>query len=136
MKTSKQTIISTALLLVSIVNQILTAFGKSPLPFKNETVVSVVSLLFLGVSALIALKNGKGITKNSKLSKRLSDALKKGYVSDEKVEEFFSEIEDGEKAEEFFSEIENGEKAEDEPKDSGDEESKIPEHNEQEEEGK
>ena len=43
MKITKESAISAGLLLVSLINQVLTMFGHSPLPLENDAVKNVVS---------------------------------------------------------------------------------------------
>ena len=47
MKITKESAISAGLLLVSMINQVLTMFGHSPLPLENDAVKNVVSTVFL-----------------------------------------------------------------------------------------
>ena len=44
MKISKETVIRTLVLLVALVNQVLTALGKNPLPFSDDLIYEVVTL--------------------------------------------------------------------------------------------
>lgn len=53
-KISKGTIIRTTLLILAILNNLLALFGKSPLPFDDETVEEVISFLFTTGTALAA----------------------------------------------------------------------------------
>lgn len=54
MKIEKGTIIRTVLLVLALVNQVLTLFGVSPLPFENELISELLSLLFTAVTAGVA----------------------------------------------------------------------------------
>ncbi|MBQ7090040.1 MAG: phage holin [Clostridia bacterium] len=45
MKLKKETVIRTVVLLLSLLNQLLTLFGKNPLPFSDTAVYEAVSLL-------------------------------------------------------------------------------------------
>ena len=38
MKVTKETIIRTIILLIALVNQVLTSFGKNPLPFSDDQI--------------------------------------------------------------------------------------------------
>jgi len=52
------TIARTIILIVALINQILTVSGYSPLPFEDETITEIVSLLFtIGASAVAWWKN-------------------------------------------------------------------------------
>lgn len=46
MKPSKETIIRTILLIVAIVNQVLTSYGKNPIPFSDEELYSGITAIF------------------------------------------------------------------------------------------
>lgn len=52
MKVSKGTVIRTVLLVLALINQGLLLFGKSPLPFEDETVSEVIGWLFTAGTAL------------------------------------------------------------------------------------
>lgn len=54
MNISTGTIVRTVLLVVAIVNNCLSLFGKSPLPIKDADVEAFVSLGFTVVTALVA----------------------------------------------------------------------------------
>lgn len=58
MKISTGTIIRTVLLLAALANQVLTVCGKSPLPFDDEQITEIVSLvLTTGASVAAWWKN-------------------------------------------------------------------------------
>lgn len=58
MKISKETIARTIVLALAFVNQILTAFGINPLPFSENTVYELITLVFtIGASAWAWWKN-------------------------------------------------------------------------------
>lgn len=54
MKISAGTLTRTLLLVLALVNQVLTCCGRSPLPFEEEMVTEVISLLFTVVTSLVA----------------------------------------------------------------------------------
>ena len=45
MHCSKQTVLRTAVLVIALINQLLTVFGKNPLPFSNEAVYEGLSMV-------------------------------------------------------------------------------------------
>jgi len=60
-----ETIIRTILLVVALVNQALTASGKNPLPFADETIYELLTILFtVGASAWAWWKNNS-VTKEA-----------------------------------------------------------------------
>lgn len=54
MKVSKETWLRTVVLAVALVNQLLTAWGKNPLPFSNEAVYEGLSAVVTTVAGLWA----------------------------------------------------------------------------------
>ena len=66
--------VRTALLLVSLVNMILTAAGKSVLPFDDEQVADIVSVAFTAVASVVAWwKNNSFTSKAQEADKVLQD---------------------------------------------------------------
>lgn len=58
MTISKGTVIRTVLLILALVNQFLTIFGKAPLPIEDEQMSELISLAFtIGTSLLAWWKN-------------------------------------------------------------------------------
>lgn len=65
MKVTKDTIIRTIVLIIALANQVLTSCGKNPLPFAEDTVYELVTLLAtIGASAWSWWKNNS-FTKNA-----------------------------------------------------------------------
>ena len=54
MKVKKETVLRTIILFVAIANQILTSCGKNPLPFSEDEIYQMLSLVLTTVSALVA----------------------------------------------------------------------------------
>ena len=74
---SKDTIIRTIVLVVALINQVLTAFGKNPLPFSDDTIYEAVTLaVTIGASAWAWWKNNS-FTKNAIAADKYLDELKK-----------------------------------------------------------
>lgn len=58
MKPTKETIIRTILLIVAIINQVLTASGKNPLPFSDEEIYGgITAIMTIAVTAWAWWKN-------------------------------------------------------------------------------
>ncbi len=73
------TIVRTLTLLLALVNQALTAFGKSPLPFESEEITQIISTLFtMATAALAWWKNNsftnKAITADTYLKQLKEDS--------------------------------------------------------------
>lgn len=73
---AKETIIRGVLIAVAIVNEILTAKGKNPIPFSDETIYSFLSYMFLiGAMAWGYWKNNN-FTQAALEAQELLDAIK------------------------------------------------------------
>lgn len=74
MNISKDTIVRTIVLAVALLNQILTTIGKNPLPFSDDTVYEVATLLVTVASSIWAYWKNNSITQNAiKADKYLAD---------------------------------------------------------------
>lgn len=58
-----ETIVRLIVLLIALINQLLVAIGKSPLPFENETVTEFVSVLITVLAAAWAWWKNNSFTK-------------------------------------------------------------------------
>lgn len=54
MKVSKGTLTRTIVLILALVNQLLAAYGKSPIPLDDEAVTDLISSIFTAGAALAA----------------------------------------------------------------------------------
>ncbi len=72
---SKGTALRTILLLVALINQVLSALGKSPLPIESEQTEQFVSLLFTGIAAIAAWWENNSFTKNAIKADELLESL-------------------------------------------------------------
>ena len=73
---TKGTVIRTVLLVLALVNQVLAAFGLSPLPLENETVTTLISLGFTVVTALVAWWKNNSFTKEAQAADEYLHALR------------------------------------------------------------
>lgn len=62
---SAGTVARTLVLILAIINQILSACGKSPLPIESETLEQLVTAVFTTVAALIAWWKNNSFTPNA-----------------------------------------------------------------------
>lgn len=60
-----ETIIRTILLVVALVNQALTASGKNPLPFAEETIYELLTILFTVGASVWAWWKNNSVTKEA-----------------------------------------------------------------------
>lgn len=89
-KVKTGTIVRTVALIVVLINQILAIFGKG-LPFAEDAVYQVVSvILTAGVSLVTAWKNND-YTSFAILSGKVLSALKDGKLTKEEVEDLLAE---------------------------------------------
>ena len=73
---TKGTLIRTVLLVLALVNQVLAAFGVSPLPLEDETVTTLISLGFTTVTALVAWWKNNSFTKKAQAADAYLSALR------------------------------------------------------------
>lgn len=84
-------IIRIVVLVAVLVNQALVAFGKNPLPFADETIYELASVLAtIFVAGYNAWKNNN-VTNAAKIAQKVLDALKKGQITIEAVETLLDE---------------------------------------------
>ena len=76
MKASKGTIIRTIILALTIINSLLSIFGKSPLPIDNATVEQFVSLVFTIAAAVVSWWKNNSFTQAAIEADILKDRLK------------------------------------------------------------
>jgi len=76
MKLKKETLIRTAVLLISLLNQALTLFGKNPLPFSETAVYEGISLLCTTGAALWAWWKNNSFTHAAISADAYMDVLK------------------------------------------------------------
>ena len=84
-------IIRIVVLVAALLNQALVAMGKNPLPFADETIYEIASVLVtIAVTVYAAWKNNN-VTTFAKIAQKVLDALKKGQITIEAVEALLKE---------------------------------------------
>lgn len=79
-------IIRIIVLMAALTNQALVAFGKNPLPFADDTIYELASIIVtISVTFYAAWKNNN-VTNFAKIAQKVLDALKKGQITIEAVE--------------------------------------------------
>ena len=78
MKVKKDTIIRTIVLVLALVNQTLTLTGKNPIPFTDEFVGELVSMLFTAGASLWAWWKNNSFTKSAISADEYLKTLKGG----------------------------------------------------------
>ncbi len=61
----KETIIRTVILAIALLNQLLTAFGKSPLPIEDELINQLISAIFTVSASVWSWWKNNSVTKNA-----------------------------------------------------------------------
>ena len=80
MNCSKETVIRTVLLVLSLVNQILTVLGKNPLPFSQQELYQALSTVATAATSLWAWWKSNSFTAAAVEADRYMSALKKGAL--------------------------------------------------------
>lgn len=73
------------ILLVALVNSILQMLGFNTLPIEDDNISSIVSIVFLIITALYNTYKNRNISKASQISQNITDALKSGEILIEDV---------------------------------------------------
>lgn len=76
MKISKETIIRTVVLAVTLINMILTSIGKNPLPFAEDEIYTGLSAVFTVIASVWAWWKNNSFTKEAIKADELLKALK------------------------------------------------------------
>lgn len=79
-------IIRIIVLVAVLVNQLLVAIGKNPLPFADETIYELASVLVTVAVAMYNAWKNNNVTNFAKIAQKVLDALKKGQITIEAVE--------------------------------------------------
>ncbi len=74
---NKGTVFRTVMLTLALFNQVLTVFGKNPLPFSDEELYHGVSAIFTVVTSLISWWKNNSFTKKAQLADNYLKNLKK-----------------------------------------------------------
>lgn len=85
MKIKVETIVRTIVLAIALVNQSLTAMGKNPLPFADETLYEFLTILFTFIASGWAWWKNNSFTKNAIAADAVLSELKVGgeYITTE-----------------------------------------------------
>jgi len=80
MKIETGTIVRTIVLIITLINQALTASGKNPLPFAEETMFQFITVLATIIASLIAGWKNNSFTPEAIEADKVLQELKKGGV--------------------------------------------------------
>ena len=73
----KETIIRTAILVLALINNALTLFGKSPIPIDDETLSALLSLIITTAAAVWAWWKNNSFTKHAIKADEYLEELRK-----------------------------------------------------------
>ena len=77
---SKEAVTGILILLVALINAILQMFGVETLPINNEEVSTIISTVFLIVTALYNTWKNRNITTASQTAQEITEAIKNGEI--------------------------------------------------------
>ena len=93
---TKETVISTALIILALVNQILTILGYSPLPIDDAFVTNAISIIFLIGTTLYSWWHNNSITTAAQLGDKVVKAIKTGKLNEDNLKTIIDFIESSE----------------------------------------
>lgn len=91
MKIKVSTIARVGALVVALANQCLALFGQDLLPFTDNLVYQIISVVATIVIAIISAWKNNDITPVARTAGRVLDALKDGKITEEEVENLLEE---------------------------------------------
>ena len=80
------------ILLLALINSTLQMFGINTLPITNDEISSIVSTVFLIITALWNTWKNRNITKASQTSQQITDLIKNGEVLASDIERIINNI--------------------------------------------
>ena len=89
---TKEAVAGILILLVALVNAILQMFGIETLPINNEEVSTIISTIFLIVTALYNTWKNRNLTTASQSAQEITNAIKNGEILVEDVEVLINKI--------------------------------------------
>ena len=77
---TKEAVAGILILLLALVNAVLQMFGVETLPINNEEVSTIISTVFLIVTALYNTWKNRNITTASQTAQEITEAIKNGEI--------------------------------------------------------
>ena len=84
------TIIRTAVLAISLINQIIVMCGLNPLPFADDEIYAFVSTLVTVAVSIWSWWKNNSLTKTAQAADEVKDAIKSGTITTDDVEALVS----------------------------------------------
>lgn len=97
LKIKGSTIARILALLAAVLNECLVLFGKSALPFTQNWVYQVVSLVVMIILAAINCWNNQDVSQLALLCGKIFDAFEDGKISEEELAQIIKDAEEAEK---------------------------------------
>ena len=85
-----ETVTGVLILLVALINAVLQMFGINTLPIENEEITSIVSTVFLIVTAFWNTYKNRNISTASQTAQQITNAIKNGEILVEDVTELIN----------------------------------------------
>ena len=89
---STETVTGILILLLALVNAVLQMFGVETLPINNEEISTIISTIFLIVTALYNTWKNRNLTTASQSAQEITNAIKNGEILVEDVEVLINKI--------------------------------------------
>ena len=89
---TKEAVTGILILLVALINAILQMFGIETLPINNEEISTIISTIFLIVTALYNTWKNRNLTTASQSAQEITNAIKNGEILVEDVEVLINKI--------------------------------------------
>lgn len=80
------------ILLVALINAGLQMFGINILPIENQDISSIISTVFLIITALWNTWKNRNLTSASQIAQNITDAIKHGEILEEDVRKLIDKI--------------------------------------------
>ena len=99
---SKEAVTGILILLLALVNAVLQMFGVETLPINNEEVSTIISTVFLIVTALYNTWKNRNITSASQTAQEITEAIKNGEILSDDIMFIIDKIKEQKKETEWL----------------------------------
>lgn len=99
---SKEAVTGILILLLALVNAVLQMFGVETLPINNEEVSTIISTVFLIVTALYNTWKNRNITTASQTAQEITEAIKNGEILSDDIMFIIDKIKEQKKETEWL----------------------------------
>ena len=99
---SKEAVTGILILLLALVNAVLQMFGVETLPINNEEVSTIISTIFLIVTALYNTWKNRNLTTASQSAQEITNAIKNGEILSDDIMFIIDKIKEQKKETEWL----------------------------------